>query len=230
MESASPEAESGQSGADQISRLRPLASALPRAAGPRLRRGPAPSPAPHPAPSPPRVHRPAPLSAPPPPHPSVPCSAPGADPASTVVREPCEQPGGLRGRRRRQHWSGGSLGAVAPSAIQNTAQAPRTAGTGGPASRRPRARSRHLVSSRGKGLLSGKGASPAAPDGGLHRAPPANTVWAEAKPGYNGEGTMGVGGGCDWRCRRGSLEEVGQLSPPPFCFPLLPRVLSQRVK
>lgn len=151
-ESAGPEAESGPSWGDQISRLRPLSLPAPSHV---LQAHTTPTPWPRPSsrpasgsvpvPAPPRVPSSAPRPAPPPPHPSVPCSAPGADPASRVFREPCEQPGGLRGRR--QHWNRGSLGDAAPSAILSTSQAPRTAGAGGPASRRPRAGSRHLPSS-----------------------------------------------------------------------------------
>lgn len=137
-ESAGPEAESGPSRGDQISRLRPLSLPAPSHVLQAHTPTPWPRPSPRPAsgsvpgPAPPPVPSTASRPAPPPPHPSVPCSAPGADPASPVVREPCEQPGGLRGRR--QHWSRGSLGNAAPSANLSTVQARRTAGAGGSAS------------------------------------------------------------------------------------------------
>lgn len=121
----------------------------------------------------------------------------------------------------------GKFGRRGPLCDTEHGSSPRNVGAGGAVSRRPGARSRHLVSSwLVRGLLSGKGESPAAPGGGLHRAPLANTVSAEAKPGYSGEGTVGVGGGCDWRCRRGSLEEVGQLPPNPHSVSLFESLVS----
>lgn len=197
------------------------ASALPRAAAPRLRPRPRPSARPAsgsaPGAAPPlapplslsRLH----------PHPLRALLRPRGGSSKNQLGEPSQQPGGLRGRRRCR--SRGSLGDQFCHPERRSSPEDR----GGKSPRFPTTpdlQSSSLVLLPGKGLLSGKGASPVAPDGGLHRAPRANPVWAEAKPGCSGERTM------EWEVD--VIGDVGEeawrrldSSPsPPFCFPLLP--------
>lgn len=200
-------------------------------------RGPAPRSAPHPAPPPDRPRlslRLSPCPAPTPTH-FVPCSAPGADPARPSVGEPSERPGGLRGRRRCR--SRRSLGDSASSAIQSAVQAPRTAGAGGPASRRPRTCSRRLVSFclvRGFYLervrllqpqMEACTAHPVQTRSGLRQSRGS----AERKPWSGEVDVIGDVGEEAWRRLDSSPQPPILFSPFCFCPPFSPRGLSQYV-